>query len=104
MRLLTSCLALMFAAMPAIADGGAANDTTQAVVLAQLVTGTPYQKLQRLLRPHAYYGGHVTDDIRAATGDPKIPVIDRRWRWGEIYTCNYQYLQGYKRGRALICE
>ncbi len=91
MRFLIPAIAALAFAMPATAP-------------AQLVTGTPEQKLQKLLLPHAYYGGHVTDDIRRATGDPNIPVIDRRWQWGEIYTCNYVFLQGRGRGRALVCE
>lgn len=59
------------------------------------------QKLKKLLLPHAYYGQIVTDDIRAATGDPNIVVLDRRHIWGEIYTCNYFTYQGK---RALQCD
>jgi hypothetical protein len=104
MRVLTGSLALMLCALPASAGEGSASDHDRTIVLAQLVTGTPAQKLQKLLRPHAFYGERVTADIRAATGDPNIIVQDRRWRWGEIYTCNYIYLQGGGRGRALVCE
>ena len=59
------------------------------------------QKLKKLLLPHAYYGQIVTDDIRAATGDPNIVVFDRRHIWGEIYDCNYITYRGK---RALVCE
>ena len=71
---------------------------------AQLVTGTPEQKLQALLRPHVYMGGIITPDIKAATGDPNIPVIDRRYEFGAVYTCNYQYLRGRFQGRTLVCD
>jgi hypothetical protein len=80
--------------------GGQLDD----ILLAQLITGTPEEKLYKLLRPHFYYGGHVTPDIKAATGDPNIPVIDRRWKWGEVYTCNYIFLEGGQRRRALLCD
>lgn len=104
MRLILSLLTLPFLTMPSLAADGSTPDGPSTLVVAQLVTGTAEQKLQKLLRPHAYYGGHVTDDIRAATGDPNIQVIDRRSRWGEIYSCNYVYLQGSGRGRTLVCD
>jgi hypothetical protein len=105
MRLAAVCFLLVTLALPASAGGLQAGDETHShVVLAQLVTGTPEQKLKKLLLPHAWYGERVTDDIRRATGDPDIPVIDRRWQWGEIYSCNYVFLKGRQRGRALVCE
>ncbi|GIL02061.1 MAG: hypothetical protein BroJett030_19600 [Alphaproteobacteria bacterium] len=100
MRLAALCLALIAGAGPVAAT----ESESGPLELAQLVTGTPQQKLQRLLRPHAYFGDRVTDDIRAATGDPNIAVIDRRWRWGEIYSCNYVFMHGRHRGRTLVCE
>jgi hypothetical protein len=68
---------------------------------ASAYVATGEQKLQKLLRPHAYYGQIVTDDVRAATGDPQIVVFDRRHIWGEIYSCNYMTYRGK---RALVCE
>jgi hypothetical protein len=59
------------------------------------------QKLKKLLLPHAYYGQRVTDDVRAATGDPNIVVFDRRHIWGEIYSCNYITYNGK---RAMVCD
>jgi hypothetical protein len=59
------------------------------------------QKLKKLLLPHAYYGQRVTDDVRAATGDPNIVVFDRRHTWGEIYSCNYITYHGK---RAMVCD
>jgi hypothetical protein len=68
---------------------------------ASAYVATGEQKLRKLLRPHAYYGQIVTDDIRAATGDPNIVVFDRRNIWGEIYSCNYITYRGK---RALVCD
>jgi hypothetical protein len=79
-------------------------------VAAALVATTPAhaetgaQKLDKLLRPHAFLGQRVTDDVRAATGEPNIIVIDRRWIWGEIYSCNYQFLGPNRTRRALVCD
>ncbi|MGI9399693.1 MAG: hypothetical protein ACR2O0_00440 [Rhizobiaceae bacterium] len=102
MRNIAIFIATMFFVSPALA-GDAAVSKTAPLIMAQLVTGTPQQKLQKLLRPHAYYGGRITDDIRAATGNPNIPVIDRRGTWGEIYSCNYVFMRGNQQGRTLVC-
>jgi hypothetical protein len=94
---------LIFPAFAAAEDRSVEGRSGE-MMLAQLITGTPEEKLYKLLRPHFYYGGHVTPDIKAATGDPNIPVIDRRWRWGEVYSCNYIFLEGGRRRRALLCD
>lgn len=65
--------------------------------------GTPEEKLHRLFLPHLFYGGVITPDIKAATGDPNIPVIDWR-KFGDISTCNYIYQRGPFEGRVLMCQ
>jgi hypothetical protein len=104
MRSLAILSALFLPATIAMAEDGFERGQEGQILLAQLITGTPEQKLQKLLRPHFYYGGHITPDIKAATGQPDIPVIDRRWQWGEVYSCNYIFLDGRFRGRALLCD
>lgn len=68
-----------------------------------IVAGTPEQKLEILLHQHLFRGGVITRDIRAATGDPDIPVIDHRM-WGAISSCSYIYQRGYFKGRVLFCQ
>ncbi len=68
-----------------------------------LYSSDPYVELQKLLRPHFYFGGRVSDAVRAATGDPNITVIDRRWKTGAIYQCNYEYW-GVRKERVMVCD
>ncbi len=95
--------ALLLALLPIRACEFVASANTR-IEVAQLVTGSGKEKLAKLLRPHAFFGERITDDVRAATGDPDITVIDRRVQWGEIYSCNYIFLSGGQRNRALVCD
>ena len=95
--------ALLLAANSASALAGrhAGGPAYSGLTPLQNAASNPAAELQKLLRPHAFYGQRVTDAIRAATGDPNIVVIDRRSQWGEIYSCNYTNLRGK---RALVCD
>jgi len=74
---------------------------------AVLASGAPTQaadgatELKKILMPHAFFGQRVTPAMKAASGDPNLTVIDRRWQWGEIYSCNYMFQQGR---RVLVCD
>ena len=59
------------------------------------------EKLKRLLSNHPFTGAPITRDVKAATGDPNIHVIDRRYEFGEIYRCSYMFQQGR---RIMICD
>ena len=59
------------------------------------------QKLKRLMRPHSRWGNPITQDVRDATGDPDIVVLDRRGGSDDVYRCSYITLQGK---RALTCD
>ena len=71
--------------------------------MAFYYSGSPSQKLERLLQTHFFRGGVITPDIKAATGDPNIPVIDRR-KYGDFASCSFRYEGGRYRGRVLYCE
>ena len=58
------------------------------------------RQLKRLMRPHVGIIP-VTRAARAATGDPNIQVIDRRYSWDDVYTCSYMY-RGNR--RLLVCD
>ena len=60
-------------------------------------------KLHMLLRSHTSVGQRVTQDVKNATGDPHIQVIDRRHTFGEVYRCSYSY-RGNPRYRILVCD
>ncbi len=83
---------ILVAALASLAAIGAASPS---------LAREPAAELQRILGSHAWYGERVSNAVRAATGDPNITVIDRRWEWGEIYSCNYHFMQGK---RVLICD
>lgn len=59
------------------------------------------QKLKRLMRPHSRWGNPITQDVRDATGDPNIVVLDRRGGSDDVYRCSFITLQGK---RALTCD
>ena len=61
-------------------------------------------ELKRLLGSHFYFGRIITPDVKAATGDPNIPVIDQRRKIGSVASCYYSYRGGYKKGRVLVCQ
>lgn len=65
------------------------------------VYDTPEQQLQYALGSHIYLGQRITDAMRAATGDPNISVIDKRYRYGDVYSCNYQF---WGSRRVLVCD
>ena len=58
------------------------------------------QRLRRLLRSH-FLPLNVTKAARAATGDPNITVIDRRFSYDEPYSCSFLTQQGK---RVMICD
>ncbi len=58
------------------------------------------KRLKRLLRPH-FLPLNVTRAARAATGDPNITVIDRRFSYDEPYSCSFLTQHGK---RVMICD
>lgn len=62
-----------------------------------------HEQLEKLLRPHFFFGDRVSDAVRAATGDPNISVIDRRFEFGEVYECNFQFW-GLRKQRVMVCD
>ncbi|MEM7463812.1 MAG: hypothetical protein AAF362_14160 [Pseudomonadota bacterium] len=87
-------------AFPVKPHGHSVEPAAQAITL---YSSDPYLELQKLLRPHFYFGGRVSDAVRAATGDPNITVIDRRWKTGEIYECNFEFW-GARKQRVMVCD
>ena len=63
----------------------------------------PEQKLEYLLGNHFFRGEIITPDIKAATGDPNIPVIDHR-KYGDWASCHFRYQRGRRQGRLLYCQ
>ena len=57
-------------------------------------------KLRQILESHVYYGLPVTREMRAATGDANIMVIERR-QYGRVSKCSYLY-RGDR--RQLLCN
>jgi hypothetical protein len=76
-----------------------AGNTSRPVALE--VYDTPEQQLQYALGSHIYLGQRITDAMRAATGDPNISVIDKRYIYGDVYSCNYQF---WGSRRVLVCD
>ena len=70
---------------------------------AQYITQQGAARLNFLLNTHVYAGQRVTQDVRNATGDPNIIVVDRRHTFGETYRCSYAY-RGNPRYRYLVCD
>ncbi len=67
-----------------------------------VATPEDYAELERVLRQHIWYGKPITRGVRAAAGDPNLPVVDRRALWGFTYTCGFQYLTRHQ--RAMVCD
>ena len=70
-------------------------------VLHYYTPKSPEQKLQEVLDTHIWLGDRITDAMRAATGDPNIPVVDRRSRYGDVYLCHFAF---WGPRRILICD
>ncbi|MGI9401311.1 MAG: hypothetical protein ACR2O0_08665 [Rhizobiaceae bacterium] len=107
----------VFAVLAAFSSGVQAQPYSQASMFLnadrQLVQKIDYddypedyyaqEELDRLLHPHFWFGGRVSDAVRAATGDPNISVIDRRTRRGDVYECNFQFW-GIRKQRVMVCD
>ena len=64
-------------------------------------TAADHAKLKKLLRPHRYNGGGISYGVRAAAGDPNMPVVDRR-RAGQMSAqCSFMTARGK---RTLVCQ
>ncbi|MFD0917999.1 hypothetical protein ACFQ14_16465 [Pseudahrensia aquimaris] len=61
--------------------------------------GRGHEKLHQVLKPH-YYRILITRDIRAAAGNPNMPVYDNR-SGGGPYRCTFTNTRG---NRALTCD
>lgn len=65
------------------------------------VTAADRKELARLLRPHVWRGKGVYRGVRAAAGDPRMAVIDRRNGRNFVSQCNFII---YRKKRALVCD
>jgi len=58
-------------------------------------------ELKKMLRRHSYYGGGIPYGVRLATGDPNIPVIDRRTYGSMSSQCGFITARGK---RTMLCQ
>ncbi|MGI9364837.1 MAG: hypothetical protein ACR2O8_06615 [Rhizobiaceae bacterium] len=64
-------------------------------------TARDHAELQKLLKWHIWYGKPVTRGVRAAAGDPDMPVFDNRRTRNLTHICSYIIYRGK---RAIRCE
>ncbi|MGI9365609.1 MAG: hypothetical protein ACR2O8_10540 [Rhizobiaceae bacterium] len=98
-KFITTLLAAAFISQPAYAGSSAPVTITD--TNGYTVTAKDKAKLKKLMRAHVWYGGGVSRGVRAAAGDPNMPVVDRRVVWGETYTCSFFTMQGR---RSILCQ
>ena len=98
-QFITPLLVAAFISMPAYAGSSAPVTVTD--TNSYKVTARDKAKLKKLLRSHVWHGGGVSRGVRAAAGDPNMPVVDRRYIWGETYTCSFFTMQGR---RTMLCQ
>lgn len=58
-------------------------------------------ELKKLLQTHTYYGGGIPYGVRLATGDPNIPIIDRRSYGTNSSQCGFITARNK---RTMLCQ
>ena len=68
---------------------------------SNVATAADHKELARILRPHVWHGKGVNRGVRAAAGDPKMAVFDRRIGRSLLSQCSFIV---YKNKRAMVCN